>query len=166
MKVVPIITDITMDTTAHMESYSNYWTKRIEELKVDLKKQYQDRYLSEKKTYDERVAKNEEWGKKLGRKGQDLYNAALPYKYMTEYKNKLDSAEKGLFNYSVLNVFQNLSVEKSQLHQLTVKYKLNDSGPTMIQKFIIEELQTDTTSYPTDESMIDFIRKSGLRRNE
>lgn len=165
MKVVPIIDGITLDTTVHMASYSNYWTTRIEELKVDLKKQYEEGYLREKKTYEERIAKNQEWGKKLRQKDRDFYNAALPYKYMTDYKNKLDSAEKGLFKYSVLDIFKNLSVEKSQLHQLTVKYKLNETGPTMIQKFIIEELPSDTTSYPTDETMTDFIHKSGLRRN-
>lgn len=166
VKVVPVIEDIKVDTSASMESFHSYWTERVEELKIDLKKDYEKRYLEEKDRYEKRKSELEE-RKKLYRSLKiKIEDSGVDYAFnsMTEYKNKLDSAEKGLYKYSVIDLFEKLSVENSKLTQVTVKYKLNETGPTMIQKFIIEELQNDTTAYPTDETLIKFIHKSGMRR--
>lgn len=163
-KVIPIINEIKVDTSATMESYADYWKNRINELKVDLKTGYEKKYIDDKETYERRAKQNEERAKKWRIKNEDVFGADFYYKSMVKNKNKLDSAQKGLFNYSVIDIFEKLSKEKTKLHQLTVKYKLNESGPIMIQKFVIEELESDTTVYPTDETILKFIQKSGIRR--
>ena len=147
-----------------MASYSDYWKKRIEDLKVDIKKTYKDDYLMYKGYYDERIKLNKGSGR---RKNEDPFNSATMLRFMTEYKNKLDSAENGLYDKSytqIVDLWKKLSEEKSTLQVLTVKYKLNEAGTVMIQKFVVEELENDTTAYPLNQPFFDFIQKSGFRR--
>jgi hypothetical protein len=163
MKVVPIIEEIKIDTVVHMESYHNYWKNRVSELKTSLTKEYEEGFHREKENYDKEI-------KSLARRQREFHykpsdaNAKYIYNSMTQYKNKLDSARKGVFKYSLIDVFERLSNEKSKIHQLHVKYKLSPSGLISIQNFFIEELENDTSAYPSDDNLARFIQKSALRR--
>ena len=147
-KVVPIIEEIKVDTTASMESYKGYWTKRIEERKQFLISSLERENKYAKEGYERA---NESF-KKFPKDWRERMEEAKDK--MKETQNKLDNANKGNLDdirYTKMNRYKD---DKSNFKQLTVKYQLSEDGATLIQKFVV---QNDSVVYPTDRNLDFFI---------
>src|SRR5262245_15391818 len=60
MKVVPILREITVDTSATMISFESYWSNRVTELKADLTRDYEKQYVDTKETCEKRAKQDKE----------------------------------------------------------------------------------------------------------
>lgn len=148
-KVVPIIDEIKIDTTALMESYKDYWTQRIDERKQYLISNLERDYNYAKEDFERAVDSYKKFPKEFWK--ERMESAEIK---MKTAKSELDNATKGILNDSRYNKMNEFKDDKSKFNQLSVKYKLSKDGATLIQKFVI---QNDSIVYPTDRNLDFFI---------
>lgn len=160
-KVIPEIVELRTDSIINMADYNEYWMERIESLKQDLTNDYRKSFKDDSTNWARRMQKN----KAANAGNKDYYNANMFKESMDGWKMKLDSAEQGLYNYPVIDIFTALSEEKKTiLVQVNAKLKLAENGATLNQNFVIEQMENDTAVYILDEPIFKFVSKSGLRR--
>ena len=148
-KVVPIIEEIKIDSTAIMESYKDYWTKRANERKESLINNLERDYTYSKGDYERAVDSYKKFPKDYWKERMETAEDK-----MKSAKTKLDDANNGILNDSRYTKMNRYMDDKSKFNHLVVKYKLSKDGATLIQNFVI---QNDSVVYATDRNLDFFI---------
>jgi len=150
-KVVPIIEEVTIDSTATLESYKDYWKMEIANRREKSKKNAAESYEFWKKQYEEGVRQNKT-DYLLYKK--NFSDTALFASEMRKSLNKMDSVqyETGI----IYDVYNELIDSKSNYEYLKVKYKISKDGPTLIQSFVVEN---NVSVYSTNLSLDNFIKE-------
>ena len=138
-KVDPIIESVTIDTTARLDSYQEHWKERILKRRESSKKFYQ-------KSLDQQLDFLADWKREF-RNSKAYKDTARFYTEINKYKSQLDSVE--FETDPVYETYNDLINMKSEFEYLTVKYKLERNGATVINNFVIEnKTNLDATSFP------------------
>lgn len=145
-KVVPMIESVTIDTTARLEAYQDYWKGKISKRRESNKKFYQ-------KSIDQQLGFLTDWKREF--KNSSAYKDTTRfYQYITENQNKIDSIEYE--TDPVFETYNELINLKSEFDYLTVKYKLEKNGPTLIGNFVVENKNNlDATTLTLDKFIKD-----------
>lgn len=144
-KVVPIIESVTIDTTARLESYQEHWKEQILKRRESNKKFYQ-------KSIDQQLGFLAEWKREF-RNSKAYKDTARFYVYIKEFQNQIDSVEYE--TDPVYETYKELINMKSEFEYLTVKYKLEKNGVTLIGNFVAEN---KTNFDPTTLTLDKFIK--------
>lgn len=156
VKIVPIIVEIKIDSTASMISYQEFWKDKIKENRESNKEFYEKQYLLWKDRLEERKEVIKENFRKYG---LTIGDTIMPYNYMMEYKGKLDSVD--IESDPIFESYNELITDKSTFKYLTAKYKLSKDGATMIQNFVAED---DSIVYKTNNRLDKFIKEEVLQK--
>lgn len=146
-KVVPIIEEIKIDSTAMMKDYKNYWQELDGKIKNGMRNYYNEQIEYHEK---ELVQIREKMKKQKKEFGRTISDSTWNYKSIVDYRNKLDSVD-----FDQLGIIPELIKSNAKFEYLKVKYKLSDASPVLIQTFVVEN---DSILYLTKKSLDQFIK--------
>lgn len=146
-KVVPIIESVKIDSIAKLESYQQYWKDGITKRK-ESNKSFYGRMITQQKEL------LEDWKREF-RNSKAYSDTARFYVDINKYQNKIDSIE--FETDPVYETYNDLINSKSEFEYLTVKYKLEKNGPTLIGNFVVEN---KTNLDPTPFTLDKFIKET------
>lgn len=145
--IEPIIVDITIDTTLDqstvVEATKLHMQKTIERIADENKKSY----LSQKNQYEHCILIN---GKKIA---DDVYKND-----MLKYKRIYENAQNGIVVGDHLDFFKRRIKKPPVMQQLTIKYRLQENGPLIVETYRTDIEEGDTALFKCKTNLVDYIK--------
>jgi hypothetical protein len=148
INIEPIVESVLIEKSYDSIILYRYWNDRMLERKRSIKDE----------TYSDLIKAKDDYSRALKVSGKSIADGVYLH-YVKEYQEKYNNIERDIYTDDYLKIYHERIELPSIFEQITIKYRMSESGPLLVGRYRTDIFKGDTSFYElkSDQTLKDYI---------